>query len=56
MPYCYVSGGFIFTKVREDEDGTCYYDITHSSGRTWDYAHKFISTKEMDEYASRYRS
>lgn len=53
MPGWYSSGSFLFIKVREDEDGTCYYDITHSSGRKWDYSHKFTSIREMDEYARR---
>lgn len=50
MPNTYNSGTFIFIKVDEDDDGNGYYDIIHSSGRKWDYRHKFSSISEMNEY------
>lgn len=50
MPKYYHTATFMFIKVDEDEAGNGYYDIIHSSGRKWDYAHKFSSVAEMEAY------
>lgn len=50
MPEVYVTASFLFIKVSEDFKGNGYYDIIHNSGVKWDYAHKFSSVTEMDEY------
>ncbi len=52
MNGCYVIDGWIFTKKREDASGNCYFDITHPSGRTWDYNHLFNSYDEMVSYVN----
>lgn len=50
MPKCYHSNGYNFIMVSE-RNGIYYYNITHSSGRHWDYNHPFTSVEEMDDYA-----
>lgn len=52
MQTCYTVGGWIFTKTREDSSGNCYFNITHPSGRTWDYDHLFRSYEEMVAYVN----
>lgn len=50
MPKVYVVNSYVFVKVREDADGTGYYDIINPSGTKIDYAHGFSSTDEINEY------
>lgn len=50
MKSCYVIDGWIFTKIKEDSDGTCYFRITHPDGRVLDTNHIFSSEYEMITY------
>lgn len=52
MSSCYTVGGWVFTKTKEDSNGNCYFNITHPSGRTWDYNHPFSSYEEMVAYVN----
>jgi len=47
MKAVYCINNYIFTKVREDSNGVCYFDITHPDGRKLDYSHQFSSESEM---------
>ncbi len=55
MPKYYHSKGFQFILISES-NGIYYYNITHSSGRHWDYNHPFTSVEEMDDYVASYIS
>lgn len=55
MNNAYAVRGWVFVKVKEDSKGS-YYDITHPSGRKWDYAHLFHSYDEILDYVNQHCS